>query len=66
MPTTMAQNTHASTSESLSTGLLKMLQAWRQLPDALAADAKRVLERARDRDGCSKNAGEIAGVALAE
>ena len=43
-----------------------MLQAWRQLPPTLKEEAKRVLERALQRDGCSKNVGEIASVALSE
>ena len=51
---------------NLAASLLKMLQAWRQLPPALAEEAKRVLERALGREGCSKNASEIASTALAE
>jgi hypothetical protein len=41
-----------------------MLQCWRKLPSPLQQQAKAVLERVQRREGCSKNAGEVAATAL--
>ena len=55
------------TNANLAAGLTKQLAPWRRLPEGSAARAaaQAVLERVRDREGCSKNAGEVAAAALA-
>jgi aminopeptidase N len=55
-----------ATNPNLCSGLIKQLAQWRRLPEGPVRDAARkVLERVRDREGCSKNAGEVASAALA-
>lgn len=55
-----------TTNPNLASGLLKQLAHWRRLPAGTVRDtARAVLERVRDREGCSKNSGEVAAAALA-
>jgi aminopeptidase N len=54
-----------ATNGNLAASLAKMLAQWRRWPAGAAQDgAKAVLERVRDRPGCSKNAEEVAALAL--
>ena len=53
-----------ATNGNLAASLVKMLQCWRKLPSPLQQQAKAVLERVQRREGCSKNAGEVAATAL--
>jgi aminopeptidase N len=53
-----------ATNGNLAASLCKMLQCWRKLPSPLQQQAKAVLERVQRREGCSKNAGEVAATAL--
>jgi len=53
-----------ATNGNLAASLCKMLQGWRKLPPPLRDDARAVLQAVLRREGCSKNAAEVASTAL--